>query len=180
MGASASAGFGLSVNLSDALEALIVAPHEEIVSFADAMFFTAPDAAAATQVRRALAHDPSFVFAIDFLFWFGYGNVPSEETRLLRFERGLKNLESFEVPILVSRLPNMREAAGKMLQRSQVPQPETLDKLNAMLETWAKGRSNVYFVPLPELLGQRQGLSADEVRQVLPRFNINVTFLQSF
>lgn len=34
--------------------------------------------------------------------------------------------------------------------------------------------------PLPELLGQRQGLSADEVRQVLPRFNINVTFLQSF
>ncbi len=33
---------------------------------------------------------------------------------------------------------------------------------------------------LPDLLGQRQGLSPEQVRQVLPRFNINVTFVQSF
>ncbi len=33
---------------------------------------------------------------------------------------------------------------------------------------------------LPDRLGERQGLSADEVRRVLPRFNINVTFEQSF
>ncbi|MEX1365762.1 MAG: hypothetical protein AB1Z98_21725, partial [Nannocystaceae bacterium] len=33
---------------------------------------------------------------------------------------------------------------------------------------------------LPGYLGQRQGLSAEQVRSVLPRFNINVTFQQSF
>jgi hypothetical protein len=33
---------------------------------------------------------------------------------------------------------------------------------------------------LPDRLGERQGLSPAEVRQVLPRFNINVTFEQSF
>jgi hypothetical protein len=33
---------------------------------------------------------------------------------------------------------------------------------------------------LPDRLGERQGLSPEEVRQVLPRFNINVTFEQSF
>jgi len=33
---------------------------------------------------------------------------------------------------------------------------------------------------LPDRLGERQGLTGDEVRRVLPRFNINVTFNQSF
>lgn len=33
---------------------------------------------------------------------------------------------------------------------------------------------------LPDRLGERQGLSPEEVRQVLPRFNVNVTFEQSF
>ncbi|MCB9712869.1 MAG: hypothetical protein H6712_03385 [Myxococcales bacterium] len=33
---------------------------------------------------------------------------------------------------------------------------------------------------LPGYLGERQGLSPEEVRQVLPRFNINVTFQQTF
>lgn len=33
---------------------------------------------------------------------------------------------------------------------------------------------------LPDRLGERQGLTGDQVRQVLPPFNINVTFAQSF
>jgi len=152
IGSSASAGWNTHVGLHDALEAQLRAPHAPIVNFADEMFFLDPGSIGERQVDLAGDHEPSLVVAIDFLFWFGYGEVSDESERLQNLELGLELLDSLDCPLLVSHFPDMSPAIGRMLLPTQMPEQATLARLNTRTQQWAQARGRTGFVPMPELL----------------------------
>jgi len=121
IGASASAGFGIVVEIEKdpppgtddigtsappdsprtvkrmiKLIDLIDAADQDdrIIEFdlSSHMFFTRPFQYGRSSVDRALSWKPDVVFAFDFLFWYVFGMQP-EETRLDTLERGLVQLE---------------------------------------------------------------------------------------
>jgi hypothetical protein len=157
IGASGSAGFGVSVRLADALEAEIRASHEAMLDLADELVFLSPESSGEAQVERARAFRPTLVFGFDFLFWFGYGDVAKESDRLELLQDGLELLESFDCPLVLSLFPDMSPAIGKMLAATQVPKAETLVLLNQRLEAWAQKRGKVVLLPLPTLLEAMRG-----------------------
>jgi hypothetical protein len=158
VGASASAGFrtrretGTTITLAKALDVAIKKPHDKVGSAASSMFFLKPFLAGQTNVRQAWSAKPTLLVGIDFLFWFGYGRKESEEQRLVHLERGFRYLNSFTCPILVAKIPDMREAIGKILHSKQVPTPETILTLNKRIDAWAAKRKNVVLVPLVKFI----------------------------
>jgi hypothetical protein len=104
-------------------------------------------------VKKAKELDPTCVIAIDYLFWFAYGNLKSLELRQKRLAKGLKLLEAIECPLLISELPDMHRAiTGGQLGKRQVPDPEMLEALNRSIMEWARPRKNVVVVPLRKKL----------------------------
>ena len=152
IGASASDGFRLSVGLADALEALVGNERIELADFSASGMFLGPRGQGARQVDQALALEPALVIAVDFLFWFGYGLVVDEADRLELFEDGTALLESFDCPLVVARYPDMSPAIGRMLLGGQVPDEQTLVRLNQRLVEWSEERGDVVVVPLDALL----------------------------
>ncbi len=186
IGASASAGFGcvmreqrgdgdyaLGFRLIDMIR--LACPELEIVStdMSSGFFFLAPVKNGATAATRAADFKPDCVITLDFLFWYCYGDdAPSggrlndEAERLEKLELGLKELERFEVPVLVGDLPDMSPAVGKMLAPAQMPAKETLAKANARFAEWAKGRANIRVLPLADMQRQLMEERALEIRGV--------------
>ena len=174
IGASASAGFGCvyhekrtdgeyagSFRLIDMVR--LACPELELVTsdMSSGFFFLKPVANGAKAAKRAQEFKPDCVVALDFLFWYCYGDdapdgtaVKDEAQRLAKLDLGLKELEAFSVPVLVGDLPDMSRAVGKMLAPSQVPAKETLAKANARFAEWAKAHANVRVLPLAAM--QRQ------------------------
>ena len=95
LGASVSAGFGLEIetgaptSLADVLDAAATAEHDPVLNGADLLFFVIPEEVAAKSVAKALEARATLVVAVDFLFWFGYGEVANEEERSKRLAAGL-------------------------------------------------------------------------------------------
>jgi hypothetical protein len=186
IGASASAGFGcvmrekradgdyaLGFRLIDMIR--LACPELEIVSsdMSSGFFFLAPLKNGATAATRAADFKPDCVIALDFLFWYCYGDdspkggaIGDEAERLEKLERGLKELERFSVPLLVGDLPDMSPAVGKMLSPAQMPAKDTLAKANARFVEWARGRANVRVVPLADMQRQLMEDRALEIRGV--------------
>lgn len=165
VGASISDGFGLRretkarVNLADYIGTAIAAPHGEPRSFASAFLFQDPLARGEKQIESALAQSPTLLVALDFPFWFAYGNVPSEDDRPRLLELGLALLARYDGPTLLCDLPDMSPALQgekvlgmRMIVESQVPTPATLKLLNERLAAWAAERPNVTLVPMSRLL----------------------------
>ncbi len=174
IGASASAGFGCvhrerrddgeyaaSFRLIDMVR--LACPELSLVTsdLSSGFFFMAPVRNGEKAAARAREFKPDCVVALDFLFWYCYGDdapeggrLKDEAERLAKLELGLKQLEAFEVPVLVGDLPDMSPAVGKMLSVAQMPSAETLRKANARFVEWAAGRSNIRVVPLARM--QRQ------------------------
>ena len=174
IGASASAGFGCvfrekrgdgdyaaSFRLIDMVR--LACPELELLTsdLSSGFFFMAPVRNGEKAATRAREFRPDCVVALDFLFWYCYGDdapdgtaVKSEAQRLEKLELGLKQLEGFEVPVLVGDIPDMSRAVGKMLSSMQVPSADTLRKANDRFAQWAKSRPNVRVVPLAAM--QRQ------------------------
>jgi len=164
VGASVSAGFGLRAELKAAAsladfvqcalpEASPGGPRA-VLDLGQELFFTRPTRLGSDAVARAREADPTLVVALDFLFWYGYGDL-REDARLERLEDGLRALEALPCPVLVGDLPDMTialEGAGPfgqpMIRPAQIPRPETLTLLNARLRAWAAGRESVVVVPL--------------------------------
>lgn len=173
VGASASAGFlclfpdhPVPVTFDRALRAVLAdETPAEFSLHATPMFFTNARGIGPALLADALASKPTLLVAVDFLFWFAYGNVDAEgrwisdeSQRLALFEAGLGLLEQFDGPMVVGDIPDMTPAIGLMLARSQVPEPGTLRALNARLRAWAGERPNVIVMPLGELIeGIRAG-----------------------
>lgn len=167
IGASLSAGFvdgpltgGDSDNRTVPLQVVVrgwlrdADVDTQVRAAADLMMFRDPNTKGPQQIERSLARDPDFVLALDFLFWYAYGHKWREgdatmaETRLASLERGLADLARFECPVIVGDLPDMKGAARRMIRPSQIPSPETLEKLNARITAWAAERPNVFLFPV--------------------------------
>ncbi|MFM7051560.1 MAG: hypothetical protein ACKOYN_05420 [Planctomycetota bacterium] len=174
IGASASAGFGCSLNETRDGEAWtgsfrlidmvrLACPELDLVStdMSSGFFFLAPVRNGARAVQRAQDFRPDCVVALDFLFWYGYGDdgpdgkaLASEEDRLAKFELGLAELAKFTVPVFVGDMPDMSPAVGRMLSKRQMPALDTIARMNARLAAWAQGRVNVRILPLSRMQAQ--------------------------
>jgi hypothetical protein len=160
LGASLSEGFGLEpeigapVWLGTLIDVAVRPEHRAAQRRSNLLFFIEPRGAATQAVKDALVDEPTLVVALDFLFWFAYGTVDAPEKRAENFEFGLKQLESFQCPVLVGDLPDMSSALDgdpQMLLPKQVPPRDVLDSLNKRLREWAKPRANVVVFGLNEL-----------------------------
>ena len=158
VGASVTLGYGTPVELVDVLGATLVKAPEASEGHASELFFTSPAQYAQALLDDALEGEPQVLFALDYLFWFGYGAgdseglpLPSEEARLDLLEEGLEYLEAVECTLVLGDFPDMSPAVGRMLYAEQVPEPETLVRLNERLRAWADERERTLVVPLFEL-----------------------------
>ncbi len=171
IGASATAGFTESEPLGGPqtphyaldryLDAALLAPHERVQNFASTLLFLRPQAEAERQIHDALQTKPSLVVGVDFLFWFCYGAGMDNGERLLRFEDGLKLLESFSCPVVVGDIPDASGAATSMLSPDQIPPVTVLNAANRRLREWAARRRDVMVVPLADFM--RAAMANDQV-----------------
>lgn len=160
LGASLTEGFGVQAEigapvwLGDVVRAALKRETPPPKRTSSLLFFVDPRGVGAKAASEALAADPTLVIALDYLFWFGYGEFDSSAARLASLDFGLAQLEPFRCPVLVGDLPDMRGAlAGvpQMLQEKQVPDAAALAALNERLRAWAKAHANVVVFPLAEL-----------------------------
>ncbi|MBL8860343.1 MAG: hypothetical protein JNL28_17670 [Planctomycetes bacterium] len=181
IGASISAGFRLGENadpfadsklqLAHIVGASLLMEHQPVVNAADQSFFFAPVKKSEKALATVKEAEPTMIVALDYLFWFGYGQK-KEEQRTLDLDKGLAGLAQFTCPILLGDLPDMTLASntpdpvfGKpLLAASAVPKPETLKALNAKVAAFAKEHKNVVLVPLADLTAKLQSDAEIEVR----------------
>lgn len=162
IGASASAGFTASEPLGGPktpqfaldryLDAALIPPHERVRTFASTYLFLHPDADAQRQVHEATAVRPTLVVAVDFLFWFCYGDATGDVQRLEWLENGLKMLETIPCPLIVGDIPDASGAANWMLDRSQIPRRTVIAAANQRLREWAAGRKHVFIARLGDFM----------------------------
>jgi len=158
IGASASSGFTESeplggpttsqLRLNRYIDAALLASHEPVRNFSSAMFFLQPEAQGQSQSERALQCNPSLLVGLDFLFWFCYGDGPTDRERLQRFEQGLKMLEPFQCPLILGDIPDASAAVERMLTPDEIPRPAALASANRRLKEWAAARKHTVVVPL--------------------------------
>lgn len=159
VGASVSAGFvdgvltggdpsNQTVPLGQLVKRWVQSTETKVNSRADAMMFLEAERSGALQLERAKKQEPSVLLAVDFLFWFAYGQIDSTgkgegKARLERLQRGLALLDSVPCPMLISDLPDMRGASPRMLRPSMIPSTDDLKVLNEEIRTWASTRPRV-------------------------------------
>ena len=158
VGASATAGFTESeplggpttpqYRLSRYVDAALLVPHEPAQNLAHAMFFIQPEAMGRDQIDEVLKARPTLVVGIDFLFWFCYGDGPTDKDRLRRFEKGLKLLEAVQCPLILGDIPDASGATNGMLLADQVPSVAAMSAANRRLKEWAATRHQVVVVSL--------------------------------
>jgi len=158
IGASVSRGFTLSepfggpqsarFALNRYLDAAVAAPHEPSRNLANQMFFMIPDDMGHSQIREALANNPTLVVGVDFLFWFCYGSGATDADRLARFENGLKMLETIPGPLIIGDIPDASAAMNSALRPDQFPSAKAREAANRRLAQWAARRKQVTVVPL--------------------------------
>ncbi|HEV2694452.1 MAG TPA: SGNH/GDSL hydrolase family protein [Verrucomicrobiae bacterium] len=170
IGASASGGFVLSepfggpetqkCKLHNYLDAAIIPAHSPVKNFGTALFFLSPDAMAAQEVNSATNAKPTLVVAVDFMFWFCYGEQDSDAARAQHFEFGLKLLEQLPCPIIVGDIPDASSATNSgIIGSEQVPSESARRAANARLKKWAAAHPRVTIVPLAEFM---RAVKADE------------------
>jgi hypothetical protein len=146
IGASLSAGFGDGVALHRMLDAALLAPHA-IVDASSSGLFLDTMTIAEIEIGVMRLRGVRVVVAVDFLFWFAYGDKP-EAARDADLERGLQMLDQLEVPMLVGDLPDVHGASPKMISPRQIPDRARLDAFNARIAAWAKARPRVHLLPM--------------------------------
>lgn len=181
VGASVSDGFGNNLPPSTVFEKILRVEHQPVAKFTNSMFFIDPEGEGKRQLDRAIAAKSSLVIGVDFLFWYCYGVVSMEdrkgadgreeneaamERRLKLFEKGLKELEKLQMPVVVGNIPDMFGADPQMMTPQMVPSPLVLAKVNERLMQWAKDRKNILVLPLADWV--REMRSAKAVLEVGP------------
>ena len=167
VGASLSAGFidgpfagGNAENHTIALARLLrswLGSEAKVQNRSDLLMFMDPTKIGMRQMERAKQDGGDLLFAMDFLFWYGYGYTelaPLDErkARMDRLELGLAQLGTWQGPIVLADFPDMRGAARRMLSPLQVPRPVVLDALNVRVVEWAKARDHCCVLPLRALV----------------------------
>ena len=181
VGASASDGFGVSVradappvdltakkpipirmNLSDVLRYAATSQRVIMHHYSSGFFFANPGPTGQGEIYRALKIKPTLVLGLDFLFWYVYGTVTAEgkpmttgADRFSNLELGLEQLDrivSAGIPLVIADIADMHDAIGKMLSENQVPDIDTIEKVNARIMEWVKARPLVKIMPLAQIL----------------------------
>ena len=179
IGASASAGWGVvlpsahppkermalnrHIDLADVLPVVLGSDAGDVIDHTDTMFFASPMKVGSQEVRDAIASNPTIVIAVDFLFWYGYGErgVSGERhtendvmSRMALLETGIAAIERFHVPVLVGDLPDVSAAAAvepiSLLKQTQVPSRKALQAMNGRIHAWAANDPNITLVPLAD------------------------------
>jgi hypothetical protein len=166
IGASASDGFLMAepaggprsprYRLTTYLDAALDAPHPPIQAFTNRLMFKAPVMIADMEVRGAREAKPTLLIALDFLFWFLYGHIETEDARLASIERGFAFLDEFKCPLVVGDFPDASAAIGTMLRPEQVPHAATRLAANRRLAAWAAERNHVRLVSLSTFMSAAQ------------------------
>jgi hypothetical protein len=124
-----------------------------VKNFATALLFLSPDALAAQEIEAATNSRPTLVVGVDFLFWFCYGDGPTDADRARHFEAGLKLLERIPCPLVVGDIPDASSATNTgIISVAQVPSETARRAANARLKQWAAARPQVAVVPLAEFM----------------------------
>ncbi len=163
IGASASSGFILSepfggtntdkCRLSPYLDTAIAAPHEPLKNLATPVLFMSPEAIAGQEVEAATNKNPTLVVAVDFLFWFCYGQGHTDADRAARLEYGLKLLERIPCPLVIGDIPDASQATNSgIISVAQVPSETARAAANKRLRAWAATRPDVSVVPLSHFM----------------------------
>ena len=167
VGASASAGYTASqspnapkveqLRLNRYWDAALPAPHEPVKNLASILFFLSPERTASQQLAQAQALQPTLIAGPDFLFWFCYGTLDTNETRAARLEAGLKLLEQVPCPLLLGNIPDASGADKDMLPVEAVPTRAEMDAANRRIKQWAAEHQNVSLMDLSTLMSQAAG-----------------------
>ena len=182
VGASATNGVGTwldegdrasltgATNMGRVFKAGLRTENPKVANYSDLMFFQNSSRNGLRLWRKTLRARPTLIIGIDFLFWYGYGDrtadgsrLTEESERLELFEAGLKLLEEADCPVVVGNFPNMRAAVGGMLAASQMPEDETLEKLNKRLHEWGSERDDVMIVEMSSVIEEMLQDKAFEV-----------------
>ncbi len=185
VGASVSAGFGLSAELATEkdvalavfLEAALTERGRERVTFVDegeGWFFNAPYKSGAKLVDAAIEGDADLVVGVDFLFWYAYGNGSRLSPRRAKgLDAGLRQLERLKRPLIIGDLPDISHAlkgsgpfGAPIVNRSMFPTPEELRAMNATIRAWAEERPEVRVLPLADLMGRYVESKPVKVREL--------------
>jgi hypothetical protein len=127
-------------------------PAGKITNFSNRFCFVYPLGIAHRQVSDALEFKPSVVIAVDQLFWHLYGNFASNEQRLITFKSALAKLDSITCPLVIGNIPDASHSVGKMLAASQIPNLETIEKANQILNQWVKKRKQTAIIDLASFM----------------------------
>jgi hypothetical protein len=176
LGASMTHGLDFDTGLAEVLEATLVREHDPVLSDANLLFFMDPVGSAEDQLVFARKNDATLIVGVDFLFWFAYGSrnakderIRDDSERFARLDQGLALLAEIDVPLVLGDFPDMSDSIGRQLHRMQVPEPETLKRLNARLAAWAKEREQVILIPLASAIDRlRAGEQVTLGRQTWP------------
>lgn len=180
IGASASSGFVLSepfggtntarCRLNRYLNAAITAPHAPVKNLSSALLFLNPEGFAPMQVEAATNNHPTLVIAVDFLFWFCYGEGATDAERAARFEEGLKLLEQIPCPLVVGDIPDASSATNTgIISAAQVPSEAARRAANQRLREWAAAHPKVAVMPLAEFMRATKANSAIKIHgQTVP------------
>ena len=127
---------------------------DRILNLGSNWMFVAPVPKGNYQIKKAREGKPTVVFAVDFLFWYLYGNQRSRSeedrglTRLEFFEKGLAKLASFECPVVVGNIPDAEKSVGVILTPAQYPGREVIAVANRRLDLWLKTHPQITKVDL--------------------------------
>ena len=180
IGASASAGFVFSepfggtntakCKLSRYVDAAIIAGHPAMTNLSSALVFLNPETFEPAQVANATNDHPTLIIAVDFMFWFCYGEAGSDAERAQRFEQGLKLLDKFSCPLVVGDIPDASYATNTgIISPEQVPSETARHAANKRLREWAASHRNVSVIPLADFMRAAMSNEAIALRQqVLP------------
>ncbi|MDB4296155.1 hypothetical protein N9940_01010 [bacterium] len=149
-----------ALSLDRYLGRAIVAPHGEIKNFGTKLVFLSGDPTLKKNVERAIEKKPTVVFAIDYLFWYVYGDPKkrgkgmdelSDEEFLAR---GLSHLEAFKCPVILGDIPDGEKSVGLILSEKEYPGADAIQKANLQIDEWLKRQPQVVRLPLAAFLSQ--------------------------
>lgn len=143
-----------------------------VLDLGNLYFFSDPRANGRTQLARVAKEEPTALVAVDFLFWYAFGERSRDDPRRVRgLEEGLAALEAYEGPLVVGDLPNIDHAlegkgplGGPLVHRGMFPSEGERAEMNARIRAWAQERGNTAVVPVAGLVETMLGGGPIEVR----------------
>lgn len=146
VGASASSGFATGLPTRWVIAGALRV-REKVKDASTVRHFMDAHKIGGQQITEVLEHDPTVVFATDFLFWYASGSK-SLTTRKGDLSHAFEQLERFDCPVFVGDLPDVHGADERMISEDQIVPEADRRALNEMIHAWADSEDDIHLVPL--------------------------------